>query len=56
MVTIDREISEPLHRLPIFEQRRVLEFARQLAKLKSKGVPGKDRKRPGRLWTVGTSG
>lgn len=42
MATIDREITDLLYRLPIFEQRRVLEFARQLAELKPQGVPGED--------------
>ena len=42
MATIDREITELLHRLPELQQQRVLEFARELAEAKPQGVPGAD--------------
>jgi hypothetical protein len=42
MATIDREITELLHRLPELQQQRVLEFARELAEVKPQGVPGTD--------------
>jgi hypothetical protein len=42
MATIDREITELLHRLPELQQQRVLEFARELAEVKPHGVPGTD--------------
>jgi hypothetical protein len=42
MATIDREITELLHRLPELQQQRVLEFARELAHAKPHGVPGAD--------------
>ena len=42
MATIDREITELLHRLPELQQQRVLEFARELAEVKPPGVPGTD--------------
>jgi hypothetical protein len=42
MATIDREMTELLHRLPELQQRRVLEFARELAEARPKGVPGAD--------------
>ena len=40
MATIDREITELLHRLPELQQQRVLEFARELADVKLQGIPG----------------
>lgn len=40
MATIDREITELLHRLPELQQQRVLKFARELAEVKPQGVPG----------------
>ena len=40
MATIDREITELLHRLPESQQQRVLEFARELADIKLQGIPG----------------
>ena len=42
MATIDREITELLHRLPELQQQRVLNFARELAEVKPQGVPGAD--------------
>jgi hypothetical protein len=42
MATIDREITELLNRLPEPQQRRVLEFARELADVILQGVPGTD--------------
>jgi hypothetical protein len=40
MATIDREIAELLQRLPELQQKRVLEFARELAETNPKGLPG----------------
>ena len=40
MATIDREITELLHRLPELQQQRVLEFARELAEAKPQGISG----------------
>jgi hypothetical protein len=40
MSTIEREITELLHRLPELQQQRLLEFARELAEVKRQGVPG----------------
>ena len=42
MAKIDHEISELLHRLPASQQQLVLEFARELAGAKLRGVPGSD--------------
>jgi len=42
MATIDREITELLHRLPEVQQQRVLAFARELAEAKLQGIPGAD--------------
>lgn len=38
--TIGREISECLGKLPVEQQRRVLDFARTLATTPIRGVPG----------------
>ncbi len=40
MATIDREIRDLLHKLPEFQQQQVLQFARELADAKPRGVPG----------------
>ena len=40
MAAIDREILELLHRLPELQRQRILEFARELAETKPRGVPG----------------
>jgi hypothetical protein len=40
MATIDREIAELLQRLPELQQKRVLEFARELAAIKPQRLPG----------------
>ena len=40
MATIDREITELLRRLPELQQQRVLEYARELAEVKPRGIPG----------------
>ena len=42
MAKVDQEISELLHRLPESEQLKVLRFARELADLRLRGVPGAD--------------
>ena len=42
MATIDREITELLHRLPEAQQQRVLEFARGLAEVRAQGIPGEN--------------
>ena len=42
MATIDQEIAKLLHRLPEAEQQRVLDFARELAEVKPKEIPGAD--------------
>jgi hypothetical protein len=39
--TIEAELREQLNRLPLEQQRRVLEFARSLATSQVQGVPGK---------------
>ncbi|MCK5387502.1 MAG: hypothetical protein KAJ39_09955 [Gammaproteobacteria bacterium] len=40
--TVEKDIYEQLGRLPIEQQRQVLEFARALASTRVHGVPGKD--------------
>ena len=40
--TVEKDIHEQLGRLPIEQQRQVLEFARALATTRVYGVPGKD--------------
>jgi hypothetical protein len=40
--TVEKDIHEQLGRLPIEQQRQVLEFARALAATRVHGVPGKD--------------
>ena len=40
--TVEKDIYELLGRLPIEQQRQVLEFARSLATARVHGVPGKD--------------
>ena len=42
MATIDQEIAKLLHQLPEAEQQRVLDFARELADVKPRGIPGAD--------------
>ena len=42
MATIDQEITELLHRLPELQKQRVLNFARELAAVKTQGIPGAD--------------
>ena len=42
MATIDQEIAKLLHQLPEAEQQRVLDFARELADVKLRGVLGTD--------------
>ena len=39
---VEKDIYEQLGRLPIEQQRQVLEFARSLATARVHGVPGKD--------------
>lgn len=38
--TLEAEIREQLHRLPLEQQRQVLEFARALVATQVRGVPG----------------
>jgi hypothetical protein len=42
VATIDQEIAKLLHQLPEAEQQRVLDFARELADVKLRGIPGAD--------------
>jgi hypothetical protein len=42
MATIDQEIANLLHQLPVAQQQRVLDFARELAQVKPHGIPGAD--------------
>jgi hypothetical protein len=42
MATIDQEIAKLLHQLPEAEQQRVLDFARELADVKLRGISGAD--------------
>ena len=39
---VEKQLCEQLGRLPIEQQRQVLEFARALVKSKVHGVPGRD--------------
>ena len=39
---VEKQLREHLGRLPIEQQRQVLEFSRALVKVKVHGVPGKD--------------
>ena len=42
MSTIDQEIAKLLHRLPEAQQQSVLDFARELADVRTRGIPGAD--------------
>jgi hypothetical protein len=42
MATIDQEIAKLLHQLSEAEQQRVLDFARELADVRLRGIPGAD--------------
>jgi hypothetical protein len=41
-IAVEKDLREQLRKLPIEQQRQVLEFARALAKARAHGVPGKD--------------
>ena len=40
--TVEAELREQLEQMPPEKQQRVVEFARELARSKPKGVPGRD--------------
>ena len=42
MATIDQEIAKLLHQRPEAQQQSLLDFARELAEVKPRGIPGAD--------------